>query len=82
MARTKMPKSTRFAKGVPDRETLLNFIRESGETDKAAIARAFGLKGEDRRVLRSLLQTLETDGTLGKRGSKGFFHVTILNFQL
>jgi ribonuclease R len=72
MARTKMPKSTRFAKGVPDRETLLKFIRESGETDKAAIARAFGLKGEDRRVLRSLLQTLETDGTLGKRGRKGF----------
>jgi len=72
MARTKMPKSTRFAKGVPDRETLLKFIRESGETDKAAIARAFGLKGEDRRVLRALLQTLETDGTLGKRGRKGF----------
>jgi ribonuclease R len=72
MARTKMPKSTRFAKGVPDRETLLKFIRESGETDKAAIARAFGLKGEDRRVLRALLQTLETDGTLGRRGRKGF----------
>jgi len=72
MAKSKMPKSTRFAKGVPDRETLLKFIRESGETDKAAIARAFGLKGEDRRVLRSLLQTLEADGALGKRGRKGF----------
>lgn len=72
MARSKMPKSTRFAKGVPDRETLLKFIRESGETDKAAIARAFGLKGEDRRVLRSMLQTLEADGTLGKRGRRGF----------
>ena len=67
-----MPKSTRFAKGVPDRETLLKFIRESGETDKAAIARAFGLKGEDRRVLRSLLQTMEAEGALGKRGRKGF----------
>ncbi|OHB30073.1 MAG: ribonuclease R [Phenylobacterium sp. RIFCSPHIGHO2_01_FULL_69_31] len=72
MARSKMPKSTRFAKGVPDRETLLKFIRESGETDKAAIARAFGLKGEDRRVLRSLLQTMEAEGALGKRGRKGF----------
>ncbi|TAJ70483.1 MAG: ribonuclease R [Phenylobacterium sp.] len=71
MARSKMPKSTRFAKGVPDRETLLKFIRESGETDKAAIARAFGLKGEDRRVVRSLLQTLEAEGLLGKRGRKG-----------
>lgn len=66
-----MPKSTRFAKGVPDRETLLKFIRESGETDKAAIARAFGLKGEDRRVLRSLLQTMEAEGALGKRGRRG-----------
>jgi ribonuclease R len=72
MAKSKMPKSTRFAKGVPDRETLLKFIRESGETDKGAIARAFGLKGEDRRVLRAMLQTLEADGTLGKRGRKGF----------
>lgn len=72
MARSKMPKSTRFAKGVPDRETLLKFIRESGETDKGAIARAFGLKGEDRRQLRSMLLALEADGTLGRRGRKGF----------
>ncbi|WP_296598179.1 ribonuclease R [Phenylobacterium sp.] len=57
---------------MPDRETLLKFIRESGETDKGAIARAFGLKGEDRRQLRALLQTLEADGTLGRRGRKGF----------
>jgi len=72
MAKSKMPKSTRFAKGVPDRETLLKFIRESGETDKGAIARAFGLKGEDRRALRATLQSLEADGTLGRRGRKGF----------
>jgi ribonuclease R len=72
MARSKMPKSTRFAKGVPDRETLLKFIRESGETDKGAIARAFGLKGEDRRQLRAMLQALEADGALGRRGRKGF----------
>ncbi|WP_430419119.1 ribonuclease R [Phenylobacterium sp.] len=72
MARSKMPKSTRFAKGVPDRETLLKFIRESGETDKGAIARAFGLKGEDRRALRATLQALEAEGALGRRGRKGF----------
>src|SRR3954471_15417294 len=69
--KSKTPKSARFAKGVPDREALLQFIRESGETDKAAIARAFGLKGEDRRALRAMLQTLEADGTLGKRGRRG-----------
>jgi len=67
----KTPKSARFAKGLPDRETLLKFIRESGETDKAAIARAFGLKGTDRRALRDMLATLQTDGALGKRGRRG-----------
>jgi ribonuclease R len=71
MARPKTPKSARFPKGLPDRETLLKFVRESGETDKAAIARAFGLKGEDRRALRAMLQSLEADGTLGKRGRRG-----------
>lgn len=71
MARPKTPKSARFAKGLPDRDTLLKFIRESGETDKAAIARAFGLKGEDRRQLRAMLQALQADGALGKRGRRG-----------
>jgi len=71
MARPKTPKSARFAKGLPDRDTLLKFIRESGETDKAAIARAFGLKGEDRRQLRAMLSTLQTEGALGKRGRRG-----------
>jgi ribonuclease R len=51
MARPKTPRrspaATRIPKGLPDRETLLKFVRDSGETDKAAIARAFGLKGED-----------------------------------
>src|SRR5689334_1274944 len=72
MARPKTPKAARFAKGLPDRDTLLKFIRESGETDKAAIARAFGLKGEDRRQLRRLLNDLEDDGTLGRRGKRGY----------
>jgi len=72
MPKTRIPKAARFAKGLPDRDTLLKFIRESGETDKAAIAKAFGLKGAERRALRELLQTLETDGTLGRRGRRGF----------
>lgn len=71
MARPKTPKSARFPKGLPDRETLLKFVRESGETDKAAIARAFGLKGEDRRALRAMLQALEAEGALGRRGRRG-----------
>jgi ribonuclease R len=73
MPKPKHPHSkTRAPKGLPDKDTLLKFIRESGETDKAAIALHFGLKGEDRRALRHMLQALEADGTLGRRGRRGF----------
>src|SRR5262249_6470603 len=72
MPKPRIPKAARYAKGLPDRDTLLKFIRESGETDKAAIARAFGLKGSDRRALGELLRGLEDDGSLGRRGRKGF----------
>jgi ribonuclease R len=67
------PKSApRPQRGIPDRDTLLKYIREGGETDKAALAKAFGLKGEERRALRQLLQTLEAEGALGRRGRSGF----------
>ena len=72
MARPKKPKPARIPQGLPDRDTLLKFIRESGETDKAAIARAFGLKGGDRRALREMLATLQEDGSLSRRGRRGF----------
>ncbi|HEX7760731.1 MAG TPA: ribonuclease R, partial [Caulobacteraceae bacterium] len=63
--------AARPPQGLPDREALLAFIRQAGETDKAAIARAFGLKGADRRALRDLMKELETSGALGRRGRKG-----------
>ena len=63
---------SRAPKGLPDRDTLLKYIRDSGETDKSALAKAFGLKGEDRRALRHMLQALEAEGALGRRGRKGF----------
>ncbi|MDB5497439.1 MAG: ribonuclease [Phenylobacterium sp.] len=66
------PRTARIPKGLPDRDTLLKYIRDSGETDKAAIAKAFALKGEERRALRSMLQSMEADGTLGRRGRRGF----------
>ena len=68
----------RAAKGVPDKDTLVKYIRDSGQTDKAEIAKAFGLKGEERRALRHLLQTLEADGTLGRRGRSGFAEAGVL----
>src|ERR1700741_3116261 len=72
MARPKTPKTARIPKGLPDRETLLKFIREQGEPNKADIAKAFGLKGDDRRALRHLLNQLQDEGALGKRGKRGF----------
>ncbi len=75
MAKPRAPKADRFmtrpAQGLPDRETLLAFIKTAGETDKAAIARAFGLKGADRAALRDMLRELESSGALGRRGRKG-----------
>src|ERR1043165_9684615 len=71
MPKPKHPRP-RTPKGLPDRNTLLNYIRESGETDKAAIARAFALKGEERRALRAMLQALEAEGALGRRGRRGY----------
>ena len=79
MPKTRAPKATRFAPktakltpGLPDRDTLIKFIREARETNKAEIARAFGLKGADRKALRIMLTELETTGALGKRGRRGF----------
>ena len=82
MARPRSPKSSRFSsprttasrqpQGLPDRQTLLDYLRQTGEADKAAIARAFGLKGADRRALRELMTELESAGDLSRRGRKGF----------
>ncbi|THD64972.1 ribonuclease R [Phenylobacterium sp.] len=76
MPKPRQPKSPRFPQrtpqGLPDKDTLIKHIRESGETNKAEIAKAFGLKGEDRRALRHMLQDLETEGALGRRGRRGF----------
>jgi ribonuclease R len=65
------PRASRPAPGLPDADALIRFIRESGETDRGEIARAFGLKGSDRRALRELLKELEDSGKLDKRGRKG-----------
>ena len=67
-----MAKPPRRTPGLPDKETLVRFLREAGEAEKADIARAFGLKGAERRALREMLRELEAEGRLGKRGRKGF----------
>jgi ribonuclease R len=57
--------------GLPDKPTLLAFLREAGEAEKTDIARAFGLKGDERRALREMLKELQTEGALAKRGRRG-----------
>ncbi|ATQ42660.1 ribonuclease R [Caulobacter mirabilis] len=69
---TRTPRTPRHPQGLPDRDTLLRFLREAGEADKADIAKAFGLKGSDRRALREMMRGLEAEGVLGKRGRRGF----------
>lgn len=72
MARRPPPRSERPPAGLPDRDTLLAWLREHGEAGKADIAEAFGLKGADRRALREMLRGLEAEGALGRRGRRGF----------
>jgi ribonuclease R len=72
MARSPRPPKNRPPQGLPDRETLLAYIREHGESERADLARAFGLKGADRRALRQMLGELQAEGALGRRGRKGF----------
>ncbi len=67
-----MAKTPKRPVGLPDKETLLRFLREAGEAEKSDIARAFGLKGAERRALREMLKELDSEGKLGKRGRKGF----------
>ncbi|MGZ6040065.1 MAG: hypothetical protein ACXWKR_15450, partial [Phenylobacterium sp.] len=71
-----MPKPPRERRrppaGLPDRETLLRVLKERGEADIGDLAKEFGLKGGERRALREMLRSLETEGKLGKRGRKGF----------
>ena len=62
MPKPKPPRPSRIPKGLPDKDTLLKYIRDSGETDKAAIAKAFALKGEARaRYLIPISDTRRDD---------------------
>ena len=70
--------SSRPPAGLPDPETLLAFLREAGTAEKTDIARHFGLKGHERRMLREMIRELEAAGKLGKRGRKGFAEVGAL----
>ncbi|WBK00354.1 ribonuclease R [Methylocystis parvus] len=68
--------STKKTPQPPTREDVLAFLareREAGRATKIGlreIARAFGLKGEDRVALKKLLSSLADEGAIEKRGKR------------
>jgi ribonuclease R len=56
---------------IPDRETLLAFMKDNPDlASKNEIARAFGVKGDDRVILKALLREMAGDGTIEKKGKR------------
>ncbi len=57
--------SGRGAGGLPSRDDLLRFMAESeGKVGKREIARAFGIRGEDRTELKRLIAELSREGAI------------------
>jgi ribonuclease R len=68
----KPPRRRRPALGVPDRETLLAFLKEARtDLDTKEIARAFGVKGDERRDLHRLVRELKAEGLVASTGRRG-----------
>jgi ribonuclease R len=67
LAKNRPPKSHEL----PSREALLAFIAENpGKSGKREIARAFGIKGNDKIALKRILKDLATDGAVTKTRKK------------
>lgn len=57
--------------GIPDREQILNYIAENPtRSGKREIARAFGVKGDGRIILKTILGELQSEGLLIKDGKR------------
>ena len=57
---------------IPSMEELMAYLsQQSGKVGKREVARAFGLKGDDKVVLKQMLKSLKSDGQVfydkGKR---------------
>jgi ribonuclease R len=59
--------------GMPDAQAVLQFIHDNpGPLNKREIARAFGIKGQDRMHLRKMLRELAETGQLEKTAGKSY----------
>ncbi len=79
-ARGKRKGAKRTAAPVPGREEILDYVRRNpGKSGKREIARAFGMRGEDRLALNEVLKELAQAGLLGSgRRSTALPRVTVL----
>ena len=56
---------------MPDKQALLDFLRDNpDQSGKREIARAFGLKAQQKIKLKSLLKELAEEGAIKKRGKR------------
>jgi len=69
---THKPDIARASRGLPDDQALLDALAASREVDVGDLAKQFGLKGDDRRLLRQRLKQLSESGQLHKSGRKTF----------
>jgi ribonuclease R len=61
--------------GLPSREQILDFIQSSDDpAGKREIARAFGLKGNEKVQLKALLKDMANEGLIDSAGSGRAFH--------
>jgi len=68
-----MPSKTKSTPGLPSRQQILDFITRSAEpAGKREIARAFGLKGQEKIALKALLRDMADEGLID--GRRTAFH--------
>src|SRR6478609_9614359 len=59
--------------GLPSRQQILDFIAQSGQpAGKREIARAFGLSGHDKIMLKSLLKDMADEGLIDSAPGRAF----------
>jgi len=68
-----MPRPTRPPKGLPTSKQILEFIEQSGQpAGKREIARAFGLSGHEKILLKALLKDMADEGLIDSAPGRAF----------
>ncbi len=68
-----MPRHSRPSSGLPTSKQILDFIAQSGSpAGKREIARAFGLNGQDKILLKALLKDMADEGLIDSAPGRAF----------